>query len=167
MINKLGWSGYTMVKKFLLLVLVSFLFSGFVVGMPVSNNSYAPDTPYLELEESFSTGSSSLVFIVDSEQTSSNKVVQSVSFSTSSVGPELSKSMSKKAITSGSGSSLTISEMKIVMNGGRNYNPFTKKWGYRDAMRGERRNNFLLSWEAKRAKVGVIDLLPEGLRYSK
>lgn len=64
------------------------------------------------------------------------------------------------------GSSLTISEMKIVMNGGRNFDPKTKKWGYREPFTGEKRNSFLLSWEAKRVKYGASGL-PDGLKYSK
>lgn len=67
----------------------------------------------------------------------------------------------------GSGSSLTITEMKLVMGGGRNYNPFTKTWGYRDAFTGMMRERFMLSWEEKRQKVGAVDLLPYDLRYSK
>lgn len=64
-------------------------------------------------------------------------------------------------------SSLTVSEMRLVMNGGRNYDPYTKKWGYRDAFVGEKRNAFMLSWESHRRKSNVNQLLPEGLRYSK
>lgn len=64
------------------------------------------------------------------------------------------------------GSSLTASEMKIVMGGGRNFDPKTRKWGYREPFTGEKRNSFLLSWEAKRVKYGASGL-PDGLRYSK
>lgn len=67
----------------------------------------------------------------------------------------------------GSGSSLTVSEMKIVMGGGRNYNPFTKSWGYREPFTGMVRERFMLSWEAQRQKVGAVELLPYDLRYSK
>lgn len=71
------------------------------------------------------------------------------------------------SVSSGSGSSLTITEMRLVMDGGKNYNFITKEWGYRDAFSGQRRNNFMLSWEEKRKKVGAVDLLPYDLRYSK
>lgn len=64
------------------------------------------------------------------------------------------------------GSSLTVSEMKIVMNGGRNFDPITRTWGFREPFTGEKRNSFLLSWEAKRVKYGASGL-PDGLRYSK
>ena len=64
-------------------------------------------------------------------------------------------------------SSLSLSEMRLVMNGGRNYDPYTKKWGYRDAFVGEKRNAFMLSWESHRRKSNVNQLLPFGERYSK
>lgn len=82
-------------------------------------------------------------------------------------GEPVSFESSSKAITRGSGSSLTVSEMRLVMAGGRNYDTITKTWGMRYPMVGERRNNFLLSWEAKRMKVGAVELLPLDLRYSK
>lgn len=81
-----------------------------------------------------------------------------------SVGVEPSSSL---LVVSVGGSSLTVSEMKLVMNGGRNYDPYTKKWGYRDAFVGEKRNAFMLSWESHRRKSNVNQLLPFGERYSK
>jgi len=70
-------------------------------------------------------------------------------------------------LSRGSGSSLTVSEMRMVMGGGRNFDPVSKTWGYREAFSGMKRERFLLSWEAKRAKVGAVELLPLDLRYSK
>ena len=64
------------------------------------------------------------------------------------------------------GSSLTVSEMKIVMDGGRNFDPKTRKWGYREPFTGQKRNSFMLSWEAKRVKYGASGL-PDGLKYSQ
>lgn len=64
------------------------------------------------------------------------------------------------------GSSLTVSEMKIVMGGGRNYDPETRTWGFREPFTGQKRNSFMLSWEAKRVKYGASGL-PDGLKYSK
>lgn len=64
------------------------------------------------------------------------------------------------------GSSLTINEMRIVMGGGRNWDPFSKEWGYRDSMRGIRRTNFLLSWEANRKRSRVNQLIPIDELYS-
>lgn len=81
-----------------------------------------------------------------------------------SVGVEPSNRL---LVVSVGGSSLTVSEMKLVMNGGRNYDPYTKKWGYRDAFVGEKRNAFMLSWESHRRKSNVNQLLPFGERYSK
>lgn len=77
-------------------------------------------------------------------------------------GPNISSSFES---IRGSGSSLTIKEMSIVMSGGRNYDPLTKKWGYREPFAGEKRNTFMLSWEAKRVKYGASGL-PDGLKYS-
>lgn len=64
------------------------------------------------------------------------------------------------------GSSLTVSEMKIVMGGGRNFDPVSRKWGYREPFTGQKRNSFMLSWEKKRVKYGASGL-PDGLKYSK
>jgi len=71
------------------------------------------------------------------------------------------------SVSSGSGSSLTITEMRLVMDGGKNYNFDTKEWGYRDEFKGMMRERFMLSWEKAREKVGAVELLPYDLRYSK
>lgn len=70
-------------------------------------------------------------------------------------------------VSRGSSSSLTVSEMHLVMGGGKNYNFITKSWGYRDAFRGQMRNNFILSWEAHRKISNVNQLIPNNELFSK
>ncbi len=81
-------------------------------------------------------------------------------------GPTLISSSSNRGSV-GSHSSLTLSEMHLVMAGGRNFDPYTKRWGYRNAFVGEMRNNFMFSWEAKRIKNNVKQLIPNEELYSK
>lgn len=56
--------------------------------------------------------------------------------------------------------SLTTSEMVLVLNSGRNFDPVSKKWSVRPALSGLKRENFLLSWEVLRRKSLVNQLLP-------
>lgn len=152
-------------KKFIL-VLGIFLLSGIVSGLP---NDLTQPTGGLSAVPSVDARP---VLSVDLVQVPSADIVAyplppvPVPFPTPSVESERISSAAIMLIR-GSGSSLTVSEMRMVMGGGRNYDTLTKTWGVRYPMTGQRRNNFLLSWEAKRAKVGAVDLLPLDLRYSK
>lgn len=154
-------------KKVFLVGLVSLLFSGVVSGLlnDSSTNQVgvfavpSADTPPVLTVDVVTVPSADVVYLPAPTPVP-------VPLPTPSGEPESFESSSIE-LSRGSGSSLTVSEMRLVMNGGRNYDTKTKTWGYRYPMSGERRNNFLLSWEAKRAKVGAVELLPSDLRYSK
>lgn len=147
-------------KKVLLVGLFLAVFSGLAFALPSSSNvgvnpQFGGQADIVPLP----VPSLSLAVV----QVPTADIVEPVPVATSDISSPEPRSEPSR----GSGSSLTITEMKLVMGGGRNYNPFTKTWGYRDAFTGMMRERFMLSWEEKRQKVGAIDLLPYDLRYSK
>jgi len=53
-------------------------------------------------------------------------------------------------------SNLTEKEVDIVMGAGRQFDFISRKWIVRPPMTGTIRENFLLSWVAKRDRIGVV-----------